>query len=407
MTLVRPPCCFCRCGKFHLVNQQGPRCLAGDFKHLQGFIKNLVCAQCGLMVNPFPLEHGELASFYDAYTKKSETEEEDDLLFSADARSVETLTHHQMQFLVHNLDLPEHGKILDVGCGKGALLEAFRGHRPAWTLHGIDPSEQEVALARRKSYLHVRKGFFGQDDPGADRFDVITMTHVLEHVPDPHAALLHIGALLADDGHAFIEVPNPLDLNMFYDFLLYEHVYHFSPDTLIDMLLDCGLEPVLMHPHTSYGAQRIIVRKRAASRIGPRPGTSGLASIWQGLNQWHAYWDEVLALSMRSAAEVARGRRLALFGAGMTSAVLLTYTCLAETPILGLFDESPYKIGKTMLGQPIHSLAALETIKPDVLLLATIPSSQDLVLAKLQHLRGQGIAVERLPMLPRAQAPAA
>ena len=81
--------------------------------------------------------------------------------------------------------------------------------------------------------------------------------HVFEHVRRPLETLRHMHGLLKPGGVLFIEVPNTSDLNMFYDLLLFEHLYHFTPETLAWLLSREGFE-VVAH-------ERSTALRRAAS----------------------------------------------------------------------------------------------------------------------------------------------
>jgi hypothetical protein len=275
----------------------------------------------------------------------------------------------------------------------------------------VDPSAAEVRLARRKPYLHIQQGLFGQVDLGTEPFDLIAITHVLEHVPDPCKTLRDINGRLALGGRVFIEVPNALDLNMFYDVLLYEHLYHFTPETLSGILESNGFASDVIQPSTSYGALRVIGRKTqdvSAAAAKPRHDGATVQTVLRGMCDWHRFWDNTLLTSARLAAEATMGkRRLAMFGAGMTAAALLTYTALADAPMIGLLDESPFKIGKTLLGRAIRPLAEIETLGIDTILIATIPGSQDLVESKLQAVLSRGITIQPLSAPARAACGAA
>src|SRR5262245_47216369 len=217
----------------------------------------------------------ELARFYAGYTKKVASADEDDLLFSVSAAEAETLTASQSKFLAAHVAAPS-GRILDIGCGKGAFLRSFRDHRPGWHSVGIEPSREEAALARRDGQLEVHEGMLGSTALERESFDLVSIMHVLEHVPRPIEALPQIREMLKPGGLLFVEVPNTADLNMFYDLLLFEHLYHFTPETLAWLLSREGFDVVAHESSTSYGAQRVIARKagRASQPSWPRVTTA-------------------------------------------------------------------------------------------------------------------------------------
>lgn len=99
------------------------------------------------------------------------------------------------------------GSLLDVGTGIGQFLALARGW---FNVVGTEVSESAVRIAREKYGLPVRRGTLEEVDFGEERFDVITITHVLEHVPYPDATVERCLSLLKEGGILVIAVPNEM-----------------------------------------------------------------------------------------------------------------------------------------------------------------------------------------------------
>jgi SAM-dependent methyltransferase len=372
-------CPICGGADWRPLNAYGPRCLVGDYHITEGHVANVWCTRCGSGWNRLMMSDAELAAFYAGYTKKTASPEEDDLLFGASAADVETLTDSQARFLAAHVDQPS-GRILDVGCGKGSFLRAFAAVRPGWRYAGVEPSRDEAELARRDGRLEVFEGMFGSVPLASASFDLISIMHVLEHVSQPAGVLRELHRLLRPGGQLFIEVPNPCDVNMFYDLLLFEHLYHFTPDTLSWLAAREGFEVMAHERSTSYGAQRLIARKATAGRGGQFPAVS----IGEAFEAWKELWSGMIALAAAGAQAARSGRRVGIFGAGMTAATWLVYSDLHGAPLVGLFDESPWKIGRTLFDCAIFPLADIRAHQLDLVLIATMPNSQQRVAEKLR-----------------------
>ena len=84
--------------------------------------------------------------------------------------------------------LPAHasGRLLDVGCGSGRFLAFMRDR--GWDVCGCDYDEGAVAMARSR-LLDVRVGGIETQQYEADYFDAVTLSHVIEHVPEPRLTI--------------------------------------------------------------------------------------------------------------------------------------------------------------------------------------------------------------------------
>jgi SAM-dependent methyltransferase len=134
-------------------------------------------------------------------------------------------------------------RLLDVGAHAGRFLRTAR--EAGWRPEGLELNPQTAAYAARSAGAVVHQGNVHTLDPGSQRFDAITLTDVLEHVPDPLAVLDRVRALLDDGGWVAIKVPNgPVQrlkeqvrarLRPRYRATLADnlvHVNHFSPGSL-------------------------------------------------------------------------------------------------------------------------------------------------------------------------------
>lgn len=89
-------------------------------------------------------------------------------------------------------------KLLDVGCGEGALLDLAKSHGA--NVKGIEPSPQVVSKLKNRG-LDGFAGLLEDYEPEAgESWDIITMFLVLDAMMDPVAELKRIRSLIADDG---------------------------------------------------------------------------------------------------------------------------------------------------------------------------------------------------------------
>ena len=127
-----------------------------------------------------------------------------------------------------NKKFPQKGKLLDIGAGTGDFLALAK--LDGWKVKGIEP---EIS-ARKKAEEKGVKLFEDSSHFKSEKFDVITMWHVLEHVPDLKAKIIELETLLKKDGLLIIAVPNykSFDASYYKEFwAAYDvprHLWHFS-----------------------------------------------------------------------------------------------------------------------------------------------------------------------------------
>lgn len=105
-----------------------------------------------------------------------------------------------------------HGRVLDIGCGMGEFAVLMR--QAGFDVEAIDESKNAIgALRRQHPEIQWHCGNLLEYTDRLGRFDVITMYHVLEHIPTPLSAMQAIRRLLAPGGLLVLEVPNAQGLH--------------------------------------------------------------------------------------------------------------------------------------------------------------------------------------------------
>jgi SAM-dependent methyltransferase len=101
------------------------------------------------------------------------------------------------------LDKQPAGRILDIGCGPGWLLSHLSAD---WIKYGIEISTFASSVASK--YGEIYNGNFEEYHHTGEKFDIIVIYHVIEHLHDPLAALIKIHDLLADGGTLILGTPD-------------------------------------------------------------------------------------------------------------------------------------------------------------------------------------------------------
>jgi len=112
----------------------------------------------------------------------------------------------QLDARARNLPPPTpNAALLDVGCGNGDFLDLAR--RTGWRVTGVDPDPKAVETARARR-LDVRLGGLELLAGSGIAFDLITSSHVIEHVHEPLQMLRACHTLLKPTGFLWLETPN-------------------------------------------------------------------------------------------------------------------------------------------------------------------------------------------------------
>lgn len=173
------------------------------------------------------------------------------------------------------------GTLLDIGCGTGEFLKVCKDAK--WTVLGIEPDEITRKNASEKYDLDVKDEKFIQELE-AESFDIITMWHVLEHVPFLNERIQDIRRLIKPNGLIIIAVPNcnSLDAKIYKeDWAAYDlprHLYHFTPNDISTLFKNHGfkLNNTLPMIFDSFYVSMLSEKNKTGK-------THFLRSMWNGL----------------------------------------------------------------------------------------------------------------------------
>ena len=142
----------------------------------------------------------------------------------------------------------EESKVLDIGCGGGTFLEYMKKNN--YKVYGVEPALNLKSMLEGKGITAYTSSIF--DTEINEKFDVVTLNNVLEHIENPDLVVKRVNELLENDGLLVIKVPN--DFNMIQEeanrfvhnknwWVCYpDHLNYFSKDSLSKLVEDCGFE---------------------------------------------------------------------------------------------------------------------------------------------------------------------
>jgi len=334
-------CMICGGNEFEVVKQH--RLSMIDVEN--ALVTFAVCKSCGhVCQNPLPSP----AMIESYYTQASNYFISGDI--EAEKAKPPTSTMIRMVELARR-HKPERGTAYEIGCGAGQNL--YQLGRDGWQLFGCEPSPSVAEQARHLTGGAIDTGFASDCLDGTDRYDLITIMHVLEHVYDPRALVDLAYNSLADDGLLIVEVPCTRQAQrMCGNWFALEHLSYFSAEILQRLLEKTGFEVQEMvlddtahlYPVVAVACRKAIGRLK---RTYPNQYAANKAVLDEYLEKHRHLWG---AIEQR----FQHVNTAYLWGAGNHTANLMTETNLLQTTqIMGIIDSSPLKAGKTQRGYQI------------------------------------------------------
>ncbi|MDX1372708.1 MAG: class I SAM-dependent methyltransferase, partial [Nitrososphaeraceae archaeon] len=125
--------------------------------------------------------------------------------------------------------------------------------RRGWKVAGIEPDSKARKIAEESIDKKIEKDLDKIIKTG-DKYDIITMWHVLEHIHDINEVFIKLKGLLKERGKMIIAVPNidSLDHKIYQNdwaaFDVPRHLYHFNKETMKTFILKHGMKIKKVYP---------------------------------------------------------------------------------------------------------------------------------------------------------------
>lgn len=198
-----------------------------------------------LETHPQPLEN--LAKYYESEDYISHTDSQKNWF----EKIYRFIKNYNIRYKFGKLKNKKPGvKLLDYGCGTGYFLAYAKNKN--LSVFGIEPNESALKITQKKVGKNNASGKSIQELN--EQFDIITLWHVLEHIPELFEFIEQLKSKLNPNGKIFIAVPNyrSFDAKFYKGFwAAYDvprHLWHFSPENLENLFNSFGMKIEKTYP---------------------------------------------------------------------------------------------------------------------------------------------------------------
>jgi SAM-dependent methyltransferase len=313
----------------------------------------VVCKACGFLHQNPLVAPEDLAKHYELFSNYTIPDPEA-------ARKAPPAPHTRRLMTLRRDAFPDAKSIYEIGAAAGAALHAFR--QDGLDVGGCDPSRTATAQANDIFGIALDRTDAERAAKHAGRFDVVLMSHVLEHLRDPLPTLQSLRANMRDGAGLLIEVPCATALDLLPPgWFAFEHISYFSPATLTAMLEAAGFEPLEYRINLRAFIYPVIAMAARAARPLRLHRTAvevaeAVAFARDVAKRETTLWSETSKRLEGITGDVA------VWGAGVHTSRLLAETPLARNAAVKMIvDRDTQKWGRRQGPYPICSPSELPT----------------------------------------------
>ena len=305
------------------------------------------CEHCGHLQTD---QLASLRNYYDEdYKILLDSEEEDQLYRIVDGQIIYR-NDHQIRTLLGKSELAPGARVLDYGCAKGAALRRLLELRP-----DVAGCLYDISSMYRPFWERFRRpgdwAIAALPASWEASFDLVMSYFVFEHVIDLRSTLSEVRWLLKPDGVFHFIVPNVYANPC--DFVVSDHVHHFSRQSLEDCLRRHGLSPLEIDETAHESAFVVRACPAGKSEESVQPGPDTTQPLAQRVAEMARLWEHA-AHGIRSfeQRQQAASAPAAIYGSGFYGSFIAS--CLERLDRVECFlDMNPFRQGKQLFGKPV------------------------------------------------------
>ena len=256
--------------------------ICGSDKYTKiGYIKNIwqndkevyQCCNCALYFIEPPTDE----EIYLLYKNEYHNNIKNKLFEIAKSKMRYARSLSQFNFIKDYIDI-NNKKICEIGAFDGLLLNIFKNN--GCNVFGYELNDNARVYAKSKYNIDLKANFLESNE----KYDIIILSHVIEHFKNPKDILLKIKSMLNNDGYIYIEVPNsPMPNQCSYEMLMRylntEHTVNFNMDNMKMFAASNDLD-IIACKYSNYRVSKTNEKLRANILEGSLPSISNLFSFF-------------------------------------------------------------------------------------------------------------------------------
>jgi len=274
--------------------------------------------------------------------------------------------------------------VLDVGSNRGDFIHWLLSEKPDAQITAVEPDLEVVATYKNLPSVRLIGDRFENVNLPSGTFDFVYLSHTLEHAASASAMLKKIYDLLQPNGVVFLEVPNLAvidDEDVFEEFFIDKHTFHFSREILRDYLTLIGYEIFSGALDTDRYNITFHLRKTVNQ---PLSGFSAQISGDLAIERMMAYEKKLTnnREKLKKAAEklvsLMDRQKVAFWGAGRQFDALVRFGGLDPSSVKFLVDEHLWKYLPQTHSIPVHRPEELKVFMPQVVVVMARGSADEI-----------------------------
>ena len=249
-------------------------------------------------------------------------------------------------FVVNKIDkylkLKKNGDFIDIGCGTGNFLEAFKKKKSFWNLDAQDLSKLHIKKLKKK--LNLGEFYNCSIKNIKKKYDLISINHVLEHIQKPLEFVNNIHYLLKDNSYLIIRVPNLKFVHS--DLAMLDHCSHFTKNSI---------EQLICISKFNYYTKLKGINENELFYVLKKDNSKNLKEFKKNLLfSTIRFVKKIIKKSKSFEEKIKKDKKklIGIFGVGTSSFYL---NSLFKNKIKFFVDEDPNKINKYYFNKKIYS----------------------------------------------------